>query len=285
MPHANTSNDRLDPVSTSLGAHSTASSATSLEQISRFAAETGLTRREAEITLLERGIVPERYGRNIGTLGIDGQLALRRATAVVVGCGGLGGWLAEGLCRLGIGRLRLIDGDVFQGSNLNRQLGCTEHTLGHPKASALAEHLRGVNGAVDIEPLDMHLTETNARHLLDGASVVLDALDSIYARIVLQRAARHCSLPLIHGAIAGWTGQVMTILPDDPGLEAIYGDVPPQDHGVENETGTPTPTPMLVAAWMLQECAKLLSNRSMLLRGRLLILDSLYGDATAVDLG
>ncbi len=256
----------------------------SFVQVLEVARASGLARRDVEIALLEREIIPERYGRNIGALGVAGQLALRRATALVIGCGGLGGWLAEGLCRLGIGRLRLVDGDVFRDSNLNRQLGCTEATLGRPKASALAEHLRQVNGAVDLEPVDAHLTSENAAEMLTGVDVALDALDSIHTRLLLQGAARRQGVALVHGAIAGWTGQVMTVLPNDLGLETVYGHEPPHDHGVEIETGTPSPTPMMTAAWMLQECAKLLVGRESLLRGRLLILDGLYGEATTVEL-
>ncbi|MEN6479758.1 MAG: HesA/MoeB/ThiF family protein [Anaerolineales bacterium] len=248
----------------------------------RLAAQTGLPRRAVEIALLERGLVLTRYARNLGTLGSAGQVALLRAHVAIVGAGGLGGWVAEGLCRLGVGRLRLIDGDVYEDSNLNRQLGCTETTLGQPKAPTLAERLRQVNGAVEVEPIVARLGAENAVALLEEANVVVDALDNIPSRLELERAARALGLPLVHGAIAGWTGQVMTILPGDAGLEAVYGAKPAHDHGVETRTGTPAATPMMVAAWMAQECAKLITGRGELIAGRLLLFDALYGEAQEV---
>lgn len=253
-----------------------------LATVVRLAAEAGLSRRAVEIALLERGLVLARYARNLGTLGAAGQVALLRAHVAIVGAGGLGGWVAEGLCRLGVGRLRLIDGDVYEDSNLNRQLGCTEATLGQPKALSLAERLRQVNGAVEVEPIVARLGAENAAALLDKANVVVDALDNIPSRLELERAARALGLPLVHGAIAGWTGQVMTILPGDPGLEAVYGTAPAHDHGVETRTGTPAATPMMVAAWMVQECAKLIIGRGELIAGRLLLFDALYGEAQEV---
>ena len=244
----------------------------------------GLSRRETELALLERRLVPERYARNLGALGFEGQIALLKATVVIIGAGGLGGWTAEGLCRLGVGRLVLVDHDVYQDSNLNRQLGCTEETLGRPKASTLAARLHTVNGAVEIVTHDERLTPANAPDLLRGADVAIDALDSIHTRLLLQGAARELGIPLVHGAIAGWTGQVMTVLPGDVGLEALYGVAPTLDRGIEAQTGTPSPTPMMVAAWLVQECAKLITGRGTLLRHRLLILDALYGEVTEISL-
>lgn len=244
-----------------------------------------LSRRDTEVALLQRGIVPERYARNLGALGLEGQIVLLQATVVVIGAGGLGGWAAEGMCRLGVGRLALVDHDVYQDSNLNRQLGCTEETLGRRKAAALAERLRTVNGAVEVIARDERLTPANAHEMLQGANVAIDALDSIHTRLLLQRATRELGIPLVHGAIAGWTGQVMTVLPGDIGLEALYGATPTIDRGIEAQTGTPSPTPMMVAAWLVQECAKLITGRGAPLRNRLLMLDALYGEVTEISLG
>jgi len=185
---------------------------------------------------------------------------------------------------LGVGRLALVDGDTYQDSNLNRQLGCTEEVLGRPKASTLAERLRVVNGAVEVVSHDERLTATNAHVLLSGADAVVDALDSIHTRLLVQRTASELGIPLVHGAIAGWTGQVMTVLPGDAGLEALYGANPPLDRGIEARTGTPSPTPMMVSAWLVQECAKLLTGKGALLRHRLLVLDALFGEVTEVGM-
>ena len=100
-----------------------------------------VSRREVEIAALQMSMLPERYRRNHGTVGWQGQIRLLQATVGIVGAGGLGGWIIEGLARMGVGRLIVIDGDVFEENNLNRQAGCTESTLGRPKAQVMAERV------------------------------------------------------------------------------------------------------------------------------------------------
>jgi hypothetical protein len=92
------------------------------EHVVLLARDAGLTRREVEIAALERHVLPQRYLRNYGTLGIEGQLLLARSHVAVIGLGGLGGYVVEGLARMGVGKLTLVDGDVFFDHNLNRQL-------------------------------------------------------------------------------------------------------------------------------------------------------------------
>ena len=205
-------------------------------------------------------------------------MILLDATVAVVGCGGLGGWVAEALARMGVGRLVLIDGDVFEEDNLNRQLGCTERTLGALKAQCLAERLEQVNAAVEVRVYVAWLNEHNAEQLLRGAGVVVDALDTLPARFVLQKAAALLGIPMVHGAIAGFTGQVMTIYPGDVGLRALYGDSPPQERGSEVTLGNPAATPMVVASWQAQEVVKVLTHRGQPLRQRMLLLDTESGD-------
>ena len=243
------------------------------------------SRRQVELAALEVGLVPERYRKNIGTVGREGQTRLLRATVAVVGVGGLGGWVAEGLARMGLGHLVLIDGDVYAEDNLNRQLGCVERVVGQPKVSVLCRRIAEVNGAVTVTVRMEWLREDNAADLLAGADVVVDALDTLPARFVLQGAAGQLGLPLVHGAIAGYTGQVMTIFPGDRGLSALYGDadgVP--ERGLETQLGNPAATPMMIAAWQTQEVVKLLTERGTPLRGKLLIFDMEHADMTDIDL-
>ncbi|MGB9826199.1 MAG: ThiF family adenylyltransferase, partial [Desulfofundulus sp.] len=115
-----------------------------------LAKELNMPRREIQITALESGIVPGRYLRNMGTVGVAGQLRLLSSTVAVVGCGGLGGLVVELLARMGVGRLVLVDGDVFDDNNLNRQVLCTEADLGKPKVMAAYERALAVNAAVEV---------------------------------------------------------------------------------------------------------------------------------------
>jgi molybdopterin-synthase adenylyltransferase len=247
-----------------------------------IARELGRTRREVELAALRAHIMPTRYRRSLGTIGWDGQVTLLASCVAVVGCGGLGGWMVEGLARMGIGRIILVDGDEFEEDNLNRQLGCLEGTLGRPKVAVIAERVQQINGGVDVLAFDVPLDADNGRALLDGADVIVDALDSLPARYVLQRIARDMGVPMVHGAVAGYTGQVMTIMPGDPGLKRLYGEEPFAEHGVETRLGNPAATPMLVAAWQLAEVIKLLIGETSLVQGRMLFLDTLYGDASAI---
>jgi molybdopterin/thiamine biosynthesis adenylyltransferase len=238
----------------------------------------GLSRREVEMVLLEMGFVPLRYLRNHGTVGLDGQLALLRSSVAVIGLGGLGGYVVEGLARMGVGRLILADGDVFNDHNLNRQLLCSEENLGNPKAPTASERVRQINSAVETVPQACYATRENLPKVLTGVDVVVDALDRLPTRLMLQDVAGELGLPMVHGAIAGGMGQVMTIFPGDVGLRALYGDGPVPEQGAEALLGTPPATPMMVAAWQVHETVKLLTGKGIPLRSRLLLMDASVGD-------
>lgn len=253
----------------------------SLAHVGELAGEFGLGRREVEIAALRERVLPARYVRNLGTVGWEGQLALLQSTVGVVGAGGLGGWIIEGLARMGVGRLIVIDSDVFEENNLNRQSFCREGNLGQLKAEVARQRVAEVNSAVEVIAHPVRVDEEQMVQLLQGASVLVDALDELPTRLALQRAARRLRVPMVHGAIAGYVGQVMTILPEDPGLYGLYGGNRVPEHGIEAQWGNPAATPMMVAAWQVQEVVKLLTGRGEPLRHRLLFMDSEVG---AVDL-
>lgn len=236
------------------------------------AAGESLLPREVERWACENGLVPSRYERSIGTLGLDGQARLLGSTVAVVGCGGLGGLVIDLLARAGVGRLVLVDGDVFADHNLNRQLLCDESNLGRSKVSAAAGHVAAVNGAVETHPVETFLDGENAASILRGCDMAVDALDSNGARRVLRRACRDLGIPMVHGAIAGFWGQVGLFYPQDPSpWDGPDGDLP--DHGIEVETGNPPFTPAFVAALEATEAIKVLAGVSRPLRGRLLWAD------------
>jgi molybdopterin/thiamine biosynthesis adenylyltransferase len=241
---------------------------------------------EVERAALARGVAPARYLRNLGTIGIEGQIALMEATVAVVGLGGLGGYVTGALARMGVGCLILIDGDAFEEHNLNRQLLSREFNLGTRKAKAACRRVAEVNSAVGTVCHDEVLSGDNASRLLKGADVVVDGLDHLPTRLVLQDSARELGIPMVHGAIGGFLGQVMTVFPEDPGLHALYGngDALPEQ-GLESELGTPAATPMVVAAWEAQEVVKILTGRGELLRGRLLVIDMGSGTCQTLTLG
>lgn len=256
-----------------------------IEAVRRVEQESGLTRREVEILALEEGVLPRRYMRNYGTLGLDGQLRLLRSRVAVIGLGGLGGYVVEGLARMGVGQLVLMDGDTFVDHNLNRQLLSGEPWLGRAKPEVAAERVRAVNAAVEVIPRAEYATEENLPTVLEGVDVVVDALDRLPTRLMLQRVAAEVGVPMVHGAIAGWIGQVMTIFPGDPGLRALYGEEGVPERGLEARLGTPAATPMAVAAWEVQEVVKVLTGKGEPLRGRLLVMDAESGTVEVIRVG
>jgi molybdopterin-synthase adenylyltransferase len=183
-----------------------------------------LSPREAQLQALRAHIIPERYLRNFHTFDIDRQIWLCESKVLICGCGGLGGVLSHLLARAGVGLLRLVDGDEFAATNFNRQWFCETGSLGRAKVQETAEHLQVINPFVLVQAVPENLTESNAAVLLEGVDLVLDALDNIAGRLVLAQAARGRGLPFIHGAAAGWLGQIATFLPNSAkDLTSVYG--------------------------------------------------------------
>ncbi|MEW5933919.1 MAG: ThiF family adenylyltransferase [Bacillota bacterium] len=205
---------------------------------------------------LAAGVVPARFLRNMGVLGVEGQLRLLDAQATVIGLGGAGGLVAETLARAGVGTLVLVDRDVLEESNLNRQLLAISSTIGRSKAEVAGERIREVNPHTQVVVRRQALTAETVRGLLEEPSgatrrhrVVVDCLDSGRDRLILQRGCRELGLPLVHGAVSGWRGRVTLIMPDGPGLEHFYddGDVPTAEEIVA--TGVAPPVPAIMGAW------------------------------------
>lgn len=163
-----------------------------------------------------------RYVRNLPALTEAECLLLREKRILVVGCGGLGGHIIDQLTRIGIGSLRVVDGDVFEETNLNRQLLSSVPLLGVSKAKAAADHIARVNPEITVEAVEAFLTEENADELLEGCDMVLDALDNISSRKTLASACENAGIPYVYGAIQGWVAQAALSMPGDQLMEALY---------------------------------------------------------------
>lgn len=234
----------------------------------------GCSLRQLELLALREGLLPQRYLRSLGTVGWEGQQRLLRSCVAIIGCGGLGGYVIESLARAGVGRLVLVDGDRFVPHNMNRQLLSTLTTLDRFKVEVACQRVAEVNPAVEVRAHALRATAENLLQLLEEAEVVVDALDNPRDRLVLQAAARQRRIPLVHGAIAGYIGQVTTVLPGDDALTLLYGEEEEApEYGAERFLGTPAVTPMVVAACQAAEVLKLLLAQGDPLRGRLLLFD------------
>lgn len=197
-----------------------------------------------------------RYERNIPALTEAECALLRNKRVLVVGCGGLGGHLIEFLARVGIGSVRVVDGDVFEPSNLNRQLLSEVPLLGVSKAKAAADRIARVNPDVRVEAHGVFLTEANAAGLLSGCDAVLDGLDNIASRRTLAREASRLRIPFIYGAVNGWVAQAAISMPGDHLVETLY----PEGVVLRNKSVLSF-TPALCASMQVALCVKLLTGR------------------------
>lgn len=245
------------------------------EAIARIAKETCVTGRTVEIAALKRQIFPDRYLRNRKTLTGSDQIRLLESTVCIVGLGGLGGLVTETLARMGIGRFHLVDGDRFEVHNLNRQLLSGVDRIGTPKVKEAVRRVHSINPGLEVAGTKSFLTTENAEALVGGCSIVVDCLDSIRARFTLESAARHAGIPMVSAAVAGITGHVTTIYPEDKGLENIYGPENrlTQSRGAEAQLGCLAPGVNLIASLECAEVLKVLLGRDNNLRNSLLVVD------------
>jgi molybdopterin/thiamine biosynthesis adenylyltransferase len=230
--------------------------------------------REIEIAALEKGIVPERYARNMRTFSLADQVSLLKAHAGVVGLGGLGGTVTEILTRMGVGRLTLIDGDRFEDSNLNRQLLSSMATLGLSKTEAARGRVDQINPSVDCIGVAEFLSRENADVRLAACDVVVDCLDNLPARFLIEDVCKRLGRPMVSAAVAGASGHITTIFPEDHGLRLIYGD--PQNvpiKGAETALGTVPFSVVFLASLECAEVAKIILQKGAPLRNKLLVAD------------
>ncbi|MBE0451386.1 MAG: HesA/MoeB/ThiF family protein [Clostridia bacterium] len=217
-----------------------------------------------------------RYLKNKNMLSQEECDLLLSKSVCIVGCGGLGGYILEMIGRIGVGKITAVDGDVFDLTNLNRQLLCTEEHIGFGKAETAKERMSKVNSDVAFTAISEYLTEENAEEILRGHDLVIDALDSIAARFILQETASKLGIPMIYGAIAGWYGQVSTIMPGSNFLDKVYANHEGKGH--EAQLGNPSFSPALVASIEVSEAVKVLIGRGETLDGKLLMIDLLNND-------
>lgn len=198
----------------------------------------------------------DRYIRNIPALSEADCKLLAGKQVAVIGCGGLGGFLIEYLARIGIGSIRCVDADVFEESNLNRQLLSTPALLGKSKAFAAADRVQEINPQVKVQASPVFLDRKNARELIAGCDAVLDALDNIDSRRVLAEACAAEEIPYIYGAVAGWVAQAAICMPGDRWLETLY-----PDGTMVKDKSILSFTPPLCAAIQTSLCIKFLTGK------------------------
>ncbi len=214
-----------------------------------------------------------RYNRNMTALTKEENDKLHTYRVCIVGCGALGEYVLEMLGRIGIGHLTIVDPDGFDETNLNRQIYSDTWVLGRSKVEVAQERMAVINPLVKVKAISLYLDKQNALGICRGHDLIIDALDNLESRFVLQDIAQALNIPLVHGAIAGWYGQVCSILPGDRSLDLIYGNN--RGNGIEKEQGNPAFTPALVASIQVAEAIKILIGRGEILQKQLLYIDLL----------
>ncbi|MDN7025971.1 HesA/MoeB/ThiF family protein [Methanoculleus sp. FWC-SCC1] len=211
----------------------------------------------------------ERYRRQIPLFGEAGQQRLGKARVAVVGAGGLGCPAALYLAAAGIGEIRLVDPDRVERSNLNRQVLHHEGDVGRPKVASAAEKLLAQNPGLTVSVRHAAIDEKNAEDLIGDADIVVDAVDDFATRYLLNRAALAKGIPLVHGAVSGFDGQVTTVLPGRTACLRCIFPVPPPKESVPVVGATAGVVGLIQA----NEVIKYVTGTGDPLKGRLLLWD------------
>ncbi|MDD4801975.1 MAG: HesA/MoeB/ThiF family protein [Syntrophomonas sp.] len=244
---------------------------------------TGFNLRAVEDQALAQGILPTRYQRNVQAITREEQYCLATAQVGVVGCGGLGGYVIEELARLGVGSITAWDYDNFEEHNLNRQLYAQMDTLGQSKVKTAALRIKAINPSVEFISHCSRFEDKTGAEQLAGKNVVIDALDSIPARMMLSQVCRNLNIPLVHGAIGGWYGQVTTQYPGENTLEQLY-EKACNARGIEVSQGMLSFVPALVASVQVAEAVKILLGRGELLREKVMFINLLDMEMEIIEL-
>ncbi|MBR2832471.1 MAG: HesA/MoeB/ThiF family protein [Oscillospiraceae bacterium] len=220
------------------------------------------------------------FVKNLAILTEEEQKLLSEKRVLVAGCGGLGGSVIELLCRSGFMHLTVVDGDVFEPSNMNRQILCTTETLGQSKALTAAKRARLISPEIEIEAVADFITEENIRGLIRGKDLVMDALDSVEGRLMLEDACAAEGVCLVHGAVKEWMIQTAVCPPGAGVLHKLY-------KGKTGSGGTPGGVGVNVfscASFEVTEAIKLMTGREGTLSGKILFFDLYEKESQIVEL-
>jgi len=223
--------------------------------------------------------VNERYSRQVlfNGIGAEGQRRLLEARVLIVGCGALGTAHSESLARAGVGRLRIADRDFVEASNLQRQTMFTERDASEriPKAIAAANHIREINGEIEVEPEITDVNHSNIERLVQDCNVVMDGTDNFATRYLINDACVKHQVAWIYGAAVGSYGVTMTIQPHQtPCLRCVFEEAPPAASAPTCDTaGVIMPIISVVSAVQISEALKLLTGQNDKLHRSLMQID------------
>ncbi len=231
----------------------------------------------------------ERYARHIvlREIGGPGQKALKQAKVLVIGAGGLGSPAILYLAAAGVGRIGVIDDDVVDATNLQRQIIHTDARIDMPKVQSAARAAQELNPYVEMRPYQRRLDEGIAAELFEEYDVILDGTDNFDTRYLANRVAVAQGKPLISGALSQWEGQlaVFDTAEGGPCYQCIFPQAPAPGLAPScAEAGVLSPLPGVVGSMMAAETIKVITGAGEALRGEMLIYDALYGESRKISL-
>ncbi|MFA6362963.1 ThiF family adenylyltransferase [Methanoregula sp.] len=221
----------------------------------------------------------ERYKRQMMLFGDEGQERLKKANIFIAGAGGLGSPVSIYLAVAGVGTLTVVDKDVVELTNLNRQILHYDRDIGKKKVASAEEKLRAINPDITVKVIDTTIDELNCARLVGRADGIVDAMDNYPTRYLLNDIALQKNIPLFHGAIRGFYGQATTIIPGKTAcLRCIFPSAPPKE--VFPVVGV---TPGFIGMIQVNEVLKYLLGTGELLANRLLIWDGMTAHAEEIS--
>lgn len=222
----------------------------------------------------------QRYERNLPLISAKQQKDLAGVVVAIVGLGGLGGYVAELCARIGIGSLIIIDGDVFTGSNLNRQRFSTEYNLDKSKAEETKRALHEINSEIKITAHSIYLRDDTDIEYVQDADIIIDCLDNISGRLLIEKFCRGLRIPLIHGSLSDWDCQYGFFFSDKSYMKKIYS------HGTDTKikpTANLPSVPPIVAAMQVNLLTLYLTDHEKLKVNNLYRFNILSQELVSID--
>jgi len=231
----------------------------------------------------------DRYARHIvlREIGGPGQKKLKNARVLVIGAGGLGAPVLQYLAAAGVGTIGVIDDDIVENANLQRQVIHRDEDIGKPKVFSAQAAMLAQNPHITVRPYHRRFTDEIAGDLLADYDLILDGSDNFETRYLSNNAAFAAAIPLVSGALSQWEGQLSVFDPKQgtPCYQCIFPSAPPADLAPScAEAGVITPLPGVVGAMMAQEAIKVITGAGTTLCGEMLIYDGLYGETRKMTL-
>jgi len=223
-----------------------------------------------------------RYDRQIMLkgLGRDGQEKLKKARVFVAGAGGLGSPISIYLAVAGVGNIKIVDHDTIELSNLNRQILHGDEDIGKRKTDSAIQKLKGLNKDINVEAVAETITEENVAELVGDCDLIVDAMDNLPTRYLLNRTAISKNIPFFHGAVYGFEGRAMTVIPGETAcLWCIY-----QGRVTQGKFPVIGVAPAVIGCLQATEVIKYLAGFGELLTGQLLIYDGLNLEFTKLEI-